>query len=480
VPLVLLTANRPPELRDVGAGQTIDQLRALSNVCRWVIEADLNEATEARERWVRATAGRAVATANQAPRPGPVQINVPLREPLTAPGRHAPLTRGRVDGMPWLSVDRAVGVDPQTVAGLAARCMTAQRGVIVAGRSERSRELGTLLPRLASILGWPLLADPMSGARRGPLAIGGYDLFVDSPSGAALVPDVVVRVGDLPVSKPLRRWLATTAAGSPQLLLTPEAIWSDPDSVASHWLQGDPGRIVRALITALGAAREGVTDAAAGVSEAGWTDRWREAEASALADPRAVATMGAAADAALTESLVAHTLATALHGETTLVVGASLPIRMLERWAPPASDPPRVLSNRGANGIDGVVSTAFGVLAAAPAGQERVVGYLGDLTLLYDQGGLAAASRLGLPAQLVVVNNDGGRIFERLPVATDAGGAFDALIATPHGLDLSHLAALHRMEHLRPTTVSALRAALALPADRARLIEVRVGAAAPA
>ncbi len=479
VPLLLLTGDRPPELRDLGAGQTIDQLRALDSVCRWIVEADLDDATVEREHWVRATACRALAATNGATgRPGPVQINLPLREPLTSPGTHRPLGPGRSVGQPWLAVDRAQGVDAPLIADLAARCMTAQRGVIVAGRSERSSELPALLPRLASLLNWPLIADPMSGARRGPLAPSAYDLFIDAPSGRALVPDMVLRVGDLPVSKPLRHWLATTASSARQVLLTPEAVWSDPDSAASHWLLGDPGRLIRALGTAVGAAREGITDDAAGVSEAGWTQRWSEAEGAALEDPRAQAILGATAHTALTESLVARTLATSLTSDSTLVVGASLPIRMLERWAPSVSSPPRVLSNRGANGIDGVISTAFGALAASPRSAAHVVAYVGDLTLLYDQGGLAGASRLGLPLQIVVVNNDGGRIFERLDVASHAGSAFEERIATPHGLDLSHLAALHGLEHLRPTTVGALQAALALPADRPRLIEVIVGPAA--
>lgn len=477
VPMILLTGDRPPELRDLGAGQTIDQLRALDTVCRWVIEADLNDASLEREHWVRATTCRAVAAANGSERPGPVQINIPLREPLTAPGHHLPSGSGRIDGQPWLSVDRALGVDAQSIAALASRCMTARRGVIIAGRSERSPELGALLPRLASLLNWPILADPMSGARRGALASGAYDLFIDAESGRELVPDLVLRVGDLPVSKPLRHWLATTAAAAPQVLLTPEAVWSDPDAVASHWLQGDPGRLVRTLSTAVGAAREGITDDTAGVSEAGWTDRWAEAERLALQDPRAARIVGADATAPLTESLVARTLATSLGGDSTLVVGASLPIRMLERWAPSISNPPKVLSNRGANGIDGVVSTAFGALAAGSRG-AHVVAYVGDLTLLYDQGGLAGASRLGLPLQIVVVNNDGGRIFERLQVADDAGASFEDRIATPHGLDLAHLAAFHRIDHVLPTTVGALQDVLAQAPDRPRLIEVRVGAAA--
>ncbi len=475
VPLLVLSADRPAELRDVGAGQTIDQLRALDHVARWVVEPDLGEATQERERWIRATACRAVIATTGPGRAGAVQLNLPMREPLTAPGTHTPITGGRADGAPWLAVQRPRSVDAHEIAALAAHCMRAGRGVIVAGRCERSPELAALLPRLASTLGWPLLADPMSGARRGPHAIAAYDLFLDAPAGEALVPDLVLRVGDLPVSKPLRAWLSTTAAGAPQMMLTPEAIWADPGSSASTWLDADAGRAIRALNTAVSAAREGVSDSIDGLAEPGWRDRWHAAESAALAAPRAQRVLGAAGDEPLTEALVARTIASVLDSAATLVVGPSLAIRLLERWAAATDGPPRVLSNRGANGIDGVVSTAFG---AAATGSGRVVAYMGDLTLLYDQGGLAGSSRLGLPVQFVVVNNDGGRIFDRLPVADNAGDAFEPLIATPHGLDLRHLAALHRLEHLTPSTVDDLAAALALPADRARLIEVRVGGAA--
>ncbi len=493
VPLLLLTADRPAELRDVGAGQTIDQLRALDHVARWIVEPDLGEASQERERWIRATACRAVAATTGPGRPGPVHVNLPMREPLTVAGRHAPLTTGRGGGAPWLSVQRPRTVDAHSVAELATQCMRAQRGVIVAGRSERASDLSWLLPRLASTLGWPLLADPMSGARSGPHAVAAYDLFLETADGEALVPDVVIRVGDLPVSKPLRAWLAGTAAGAAQVMLTPEAVWADPSSAASVWLDADPAHAVRALNLAVSAAREGVSDERDSLAEAGWTGRWRAAEQAALEDPRAQAVLTASSGTPLTEALVARTLGASLGERDALVVGASLAIRLLERWAPAAPAAPRVLSNRGANGIDGVVSTAFGVAAAAapsaaPADQAaespaagapgRVLAYLGDLTLLYDQGGLAGASRLGLPVQFVVVNNDGGRIFNRLPVFENAGDAFEPLIATPHGLDLSHLAALHGLEHLTPTTLGELQAALALPADCARLIEVRVGQAA--
>lgn len=485
VPVLLLTADRPPELRDGGAGQTIDQLRALDHVCRWVIEADLGDASAARERWVRSTTCRAVHATRGAGRPGPVQVNLPLREPLTHPEPAAPLTAGRDDGAPWLAVTRAEGTDPRAINELAGRCLGAHRGVIIAGRSETSPELAALLPRLAAALDWPLLADPMSGARRGPHAVAGYDVLLSGERHRELIPELVLRVGDLPVSKPLRAWLAGPAAGAAQVLLTPEAVWSDPDAAASDWLTGNPGLLVRALTSAISGAREGASDERAGLAEHGWTQQWIETAADALDAAKGAPLHHAtvepghpdpAASAPLTEALVAETLATALPAGASLVVGASLPIRMLERWAPAIDSPPRVLSNRGANGIDGVVSTAFGVLAA---GAGPVFAYIGDLTLLYDQGGLAGASRLGRPLQLVVVNNHGGRIFDRLPVAEHASqDVMEALITTPHDVDLAQLAAFHRLEHHTPQTVGALTELLARPADRARLIEVRVGAAA--
>jgi 2-succinyl-5-enolpyruvyl-6-hydroxy-3-cyclohexene-1-carboxylate synthase len=503
-PLLLLTADRPPELRDVGAGQTIDQLRALDAVTRWVIEADLSEASVERERWVRSAACRAVAATRGPGRPGPVQINVPLREPLTAPGAHVPLSPGRAAGAPWLAVANGTGAASPAVHALAHRLLATERGVIVAGRAERTPELARLLPRLAAALGWPLLADPMSGARRGSNAIAGYDLFLQADgtfdpavlageSQAALgeAPQLILRVGDLPVSKPLRAWLAGPAAGAEQVLLTPEAIWADEHSVASEWVTGPPLELVKALHTAVAGAIEHRTSHEGEPQP--WLAAWRAADAAARSSERARPSVSPAPGDRLTEPLVARTLATVLGADDTLVVGASLPIRMLERWAPAVDAPPRVLSNRGANGIDGVTSTAFGVLAAQlaadgdasaagaadrsrshAAAAPRVVAYVGDLTLLYDQGGLAHAAS-GLPLQIVVVNNDGGRIFERLAVARNAPAAtFEPRIVTPQHRDLAHLAAFYGLELVRPSTVADLEAALTLPADRARLIEVRV------
>ncbi len=494
-PLLLLTADRPPELRDVGAGQTIDQLRALDAVTRWVIEADLSEATVERERWVRSTACRALAATLGPARPGPVQINLPLREPLTAPGPHAPLTEGRPAGAPWLSVQPGSGAAPAPIQQLAHRLLATERGVIVAGRAERTPELARLLPRLAAALGWPLLADPMSGARRGAHAIAGYDLFLQ-PDGtfAADVlglaaplreaPQLILRVGDLPVSKPLRAWLAGPAAAASQVLLTPEAIWADEHSVASEWLTGSPLELVKGLYGAVAGANEHRTSHEGDPQP--WLEAWQAVDAAVRDSERARPSAAPAPGDRLTEPLVARTLATALGASDTLVVGASLPIRMLERWAPSVDAPPRVLSNRGANGIDGVTSSAFGVLAAEldrvrahdgadhDAPLPRVVAYVGDLTLLYDQGGLAHAA-LGLPLQIVVVNNDGGRIFERLAVAKNAPReAFEPRIVTPQHRDLGHLAAFYGLELVRPTTVAELEAALARAPDRARLIEVRV------
>lgn len=489
-PLLLLTADRPPELRDVGAGQTIDQLRALDVVARWVIEADLSEATVERERWVRSTAGRAIAATLGPGRPGPVQINLPLREPLTAPGPHTPLTDGRPSGAPWLSVTAGAGAAPAAVQSLAHRLLAAERGVIVAGRAERTPELARLLPRLAAALGWPLLADPMSGARRGANAIAAYDLFLQ-PDGsldpAVLsaeaepvlreAPALILRVGDLPVSKPLRAWLAGPAAGASQVLLTPEAIWADEQGVGTEWVTGPPLELVKGLYGAVAGAIEHRTSHEGDPQP--WIEAWRSVDAAARSSERARPSVSPAPGDALTEPLVARTLATSLGADDTLVVGASLPIRMLERWAPAVDAPPRVLSNRGANGIDGVTSTAFGVLAAElerstgePA--ARVVAYVGDLTLLYDQGGLAHAAS-GLPLQIVVVNNDGGRIFERLAVARNASAeAFEPRIVTPQHREFAHLAAFYGLELVRPRSVAELEAALALQPDRARLIEVRV------
>jgi 2-succinyl-5-enolpyruvyl-6-hydroxy-3-cyclohexene-1-carboxylate synthase len=444
VPMVVLTGDRPPELREVGAGQTIDQIKLFGDAVKWFFEVGVQDASPARLRWIRALACRAYSTTLDG-RPGPVHLNFPLREPLVLSDALPDDVSGRSDGRPRV---RRCATSPAPAALPA----LPSRGIVVAGRHERDRRLGGAAARFAERAGYPLLADPLSGARHGPAAIAHYDVIVrDERFAAEMRPELVIRIGDLPTSKPLRAWLEDLG-GVEQIALDPEGAWQDPAAVLSVSDRGDP-------IAALEACAPDTPP------DPDWLAAWRgadDAAAEAIAD-----TLGDE----LSEPLVARRLGEWLPADATLFVASSMPIRDVEEFFGTHELAPRVLSNRGANGIDGTVSSAFG---AAAAGEGPVVLLIGDVALAHDIGGLLAARRLGLALTIVLLNNDGGGIFHFLPVAGERD-AFEEHVATPHGLDFGRAAALYGVEHRRPRNIEELADAVggALAGDGVTIIEIR-------
>jgi 2-succinyl-5-enolpyruvyl-6-hydroxy-3-cyclohexene-1-carboxylate synthase len=499
VPLLLLTADRPPELRENGAGQAIDQLKLFGNAAKWFFEVGVHDASAERLRWVRTLACRAYWTALEG-RPGVVHLNFPLREPLIEDQPLPGDPTGREDGEPYVRrfQGRArASEDTATLRGLIAR---SRRGVLVAGRSERVASgdlpsVGEAAAAFCSTVGWPLLADPLSGARRGDTAVAHYDaLLRDDAFAASVRPDLVLRVGDLPVSKPLRAWLAGLK-DTRQVALDPEGAWQDPDSVLSDSLGLDPGAALSELCDTQPTAEED------------WLAGWRSADERA-----AEAILGTLADGRLSEPLIAAELGVLLPNTATLFVASSMPVRDIESFWPVRADPPRVLCNRGANGIDGTVSSAFGAAAEGPGpvgGRRRpdragpigdagpVVLLIGDVALAHDIGGLLAARRLDLRLTIVLLDNGGGGIFDFLPISRakmaraqepreggphqgarddrECPDIYTRHVATPTGLDFAGAAALYGLSHERVGDVRAFRAALerALAADGASMIEIR-------
>jgi 2-succinyl-5-enolpyruvyl-6-hydroxy-3-cyclohexene-1-carboxylate synthase len=455
VPLLVLTADRPPELRDLGAGQTIDQIKLYGSAAKWFLEVDEAPATPERLRWLRQLACRAFWTALEG-RPGPVHLNFALREPLIL---DEPLSEddesGRAGGRPWVTRPRIQSEPPATlIETLKDEIAARPRAVIVAGRHERDRDLPASVAGFADWAGIPLLADPLSGARRGPAAIAHYDALLRDPEfAAAHAPDLVLRIGDLPTSKPLRAWLHGLDDAL-QLSFDPENAWQDPAGAVATILATDP----RATLDAIAAKtkRRG----------SDWLADWH------AADRRAAAAIAQAlTPAGLNEPRVAAELGSLLPPEATVVVASSMPVRDAETFFPAREHPPRVLANRGANGIDGTVSTAFGC-AAVESGP--VVLLIGDIALIHDIGGLMSASRLGLKLTIVLLHNDGGGIFDFLPVSRE-GDAFVEHVATPHGLDFAHAAKLFGLDYEVAETVEDFRAALgrALAAERTSIVVVR-------
>jgi 2-succinyl-5-enolpyruvyl-6-hydroxy-3-cyclohexene-1-carboxylate synthase len=446
VPLIVLTADRPAELRDVGAGQTIDQLKLYGDAVKWFFELELPDATQERLRWIRALACRVYWTALDG-RPGPVHVNVPLRDPLTLSEELPEDRDGRPGRRPW--IERT----PASPGSPTARTELPARGVVVAGRHERDRALGLAVAMFAEHAGFPLLADPLSGARRGPAAIAHYDAILrDGAIPPALMhPQLVIRVGDLPTSKALRAWLASLR-DTPQIALDPEGAWQDPSGALTAVDRGEPASALAAL-------------APDTPQDPDWLAVWRAAD-----DAAEQAIVGTLGDD-LSEPLVARVLAEWLPAEATVFVASSMPIRDVELFCGARELSPRMLSNRGANGIDGTVSSAFGVAAATDG---PVVLLTGDVALVHDLGGLLGARRLGLRLAIVLLNNDGGGIFHFLPVAGERD-AFEEHVATPHGLDFEQAAALFGCEYARPGGLQELRAAVdgALTAEGATIIEIR-------
>ncbi len=478
VPLLVLTADRPPELRDVGAPQAIDQLRLYGPYAKWFVEVALPEATPTLLRYARMLAARATATARAEPA-GPVHLNFPLREPLIPlaaeppdiSGSEALAWRGRPEGQPFARVlAGSKQPDASLVRELAMLLAELPHGVIVAG-PQPDEALAPALARLAATLGYPILADPLSQARCGPhdraLVVDAYDAFLRDPEIAgALAPQVVLRFGSVPTSKPLLLYLERHA-GTQQIVVDP-AGWPDPLHLASHVVHADPSALAEALAIQL---------AAVGCRpDPAWGETWGAVDARA----RATIADELARIEEPFEGRVFAELAALLPDGATLFAGNSMPVRDLDTFFPSSERRLRFLANRGANGIDGVVSTALGA-AAALAGPLALV--IGDLSFYHDMNGLLAARRHGLRATIVLLNNDGGGIFSFLPQA-EHGEQFERLFGTPHGLDFRHVAALYGLAFTRveswPAFREAVRASLAgdgvsvieVPTERPRNVEL--------
>jgi 2-succinyl-5-enolpyruvyl-6-hydroxy-3-cyclohexene-1-carboxylate synthase len=419
-PLLLLTADRPPELRGTGANQAADQLKLYGAAVRWFCEVGVPGDDPGAGRYWRSLASRAWAEATGVPA-GPVHLNLAFAEPLVErdPADPAP---GRPGGAPWTAAPPAArSAAPEQVAALAEAVRGAPRGVLVAGWGAGLDPEAA--DAFAAASGWPVLADPLSGARRGPAAVSAYDGLLRAPRfAAAHRPDLAVRVGGAPTSKALTAWLDPSV---PQVLVDPAGGWLDPARTAALRLTADPS----ALLAATAALLAG--------DDGAWLGTWLEAERRATG----------AIDGLLEEwaepfeGRVARDLAGWVPDGGTLVVGSSMPVRDVDAFARPR-DGLRFVANRGLSGIDGFVATALGVAAA---GEEPVAALCGDLTLLHDASSLLGAAGRARGPVLVVCDNDGGGIFSFLPQADLPAELFEPLFGTPHGLDLAALAAAARV-----------------------------------
>lgn len=450
VPLLVFTADRPPELHDVGAAQTIDQQRLFGEALRWFHDPGVPDIA-AVGSW-RSLGERAVAAATGL-HPGPVQLNLAFREPLVGVvdaemfARAGAPTPRTVVGAPHLG-DDALGDVAEVLA-------SEVRGVIVAGRSGAEP---SAVGALAEALGWPVLAEPRSGCAALPMAVRAFDALLRSADFAAdHTPRVVLRIGEPVASKVTNQWLTAADATTVHLAGVPAVI--DPEHRVRWRLVADPTDTLRRLADMVQGR---------GASSTPWLARWLHAERHAQ---QAMVTW-CAHQPQLTEPAVAREVMSALPDGAHLVVASSMPIRDVE-WFGGARTGLSISSNRGANGIDGVVATAIGVAWATGAPTAVL---LGDVALLHDASSLTALASRGLDLRIVVVDNDGGGIFSFLPQAsTLPTDRFEQLFGTPHGTDLEALARAHRLPVHTVTTSKELREALGqrgpsmirVPTDRA-------------
>ena len=470
VPLLLLTADRPPELRDTGANQAIRQPGLFSTVARWEYDLgtpspDVDPAT------VLTTAAEAAARTCDG---GPVHLNLPFREPLAAvPDGTNPATllRGLAT---W-----AEGEDPYTrrvapvmhpeVGDLAHAIHGVERGVVVLGPLEPGdAETPTAAAEIADRLGWPLLPDLLSGARLGRVteaAATAYDLALASPVLRGVPAKAVLQFGGRPTSKRLARWIADAHPGL-YLHVHAHAERIDPDHRVTHRMVAPVGTVARALDEAL-ASRDARRPSR---PDDGWRTRWRVASSTAS---RAAAT--ALSESGVSEPEIARSLVRMLPKGAGLVAAASMPVRDLDTYAEAGGPSVAVVANRGASGIDGTVATAAGFAR----GRGLPTGLLiGDLALLHDLTSLALL-RDGPPVIVVVINNDGGGIFHRLPVASGDGrladDTFERFFGAPHGLAFEHAATQFGLAYHVPDSVGTLEAALdrSLSSGSSALLEVR-------
>jgi 2-succinyl-5-enolpyruvyl-6-hydroxy-3-cyclohexene-1-carboxylate synthase len=435
VPMLVCTADRPAELRAVGAPQAIDQDHLFGRSARWFHDPGVADPVVA-HRW-RALAARAHAEATGVV-PGPVHLNLPFREPLL--GSAGSLPPARPDGRPWAA--RPPGPGAPLVAAVGVGDLAGRRGVVLAGGRSGGAEH---VEAVAGALGWPVLADPRAGARRpSPVVVTHGDALLRSTQAAtALRPEVVLRLGDLPASRVVGEWVATS--GAEEVVVAGPGRWLDPHGTASTVVHGPTGAVVAAW------AEQPVVGGP--VDGGAWLERWRRVDAavgSAVADVLA-------GDDEPTEPGVARAVLAGLPDAARLVVASSMPIRDLEWYAPPRAGV-EVLANRGANGIDGVTSTAVGV-ALATGGPTALL--IGDVAFLHDVNGLLGAAGRDLDLVVVVVDNDGGGIFSFLPQAGAVpDGRFEQLFGTPHGLDLVAVASAHGVPAQPVATEAHLAAAL--------------------
>ncbi len=444
VPLIVLTADRPPELRDVAAPQSINQIAMYGDAAKWAHEAGTPTSDHAPGPYAARLASAAWARSQDAPA-GPVHVNCPFREPL------APVDLPDEEALTKVAPVYLGSVAPDSASlTRVAEQLSGRRVLIVAG--EIPAEAVGPVTALSIALNAPVFADPLSGLRAGDhdrtrVITAGDTLARAGLLDGRLTPDVVVRFGAPPTSKAL----GTRLSGQPPVpqIVVDDAEWRQPTTGFTTMVRGAPAATATALAPLVSPA------------EPDWMELWRDADSrvqhlwSELAFP--------------SEPAVAQTVATHLPSGSRLWAASSMPIRDLDSFFGSTDRTIEILANRGANGIDGFLSSVLGSAASRSA---PTYGFCGDLSMLHDLTALAGGVRLGLDATIVLVNNDGGGIFHFLPQA-DHPEFFESHLATPHGLEFGPLVEGFNARYQRVEDQPTLVEAISAPPEGIRVLEIR-------
>ncbi len=480
VPLLVLTADRPHELRDNGAPQAINQNRLYGTHVKWFVDVALPEANNNALRYIRTLANRAVALTNAIPA-GPVHLNMPFREPLVpdaSPDQPLPPPAqrdlvawyGRPDNVPYVAVTEARQTSDDAIVGvrgggerggglaltqlhnllytrLLATIRATPHGLIIVGSGNDPEALG-LVTLLAQRTAYPILADPLSQLRSGSpnshFVLSSYDAFLRIDAFIEQAePQIILRFGAMPTSKSLLLYQKRYAS-CPQIVVDGNAGWEEPTQLASEVIHANPVSLCRSMLPFLVDVPE---------RDAQWSAKWQQTEQLT----REILQSAIQDFGPLFEGRVFTELAALLPQETTLYVGNSMPVRDLDTFFWKSASKIQIMGNRGANGIDGMVSSALGASAAHKEAPTVLV--IGDLSFFHDLNGLLAARLHQLDLTVVLINNDGGGIFSFLPQASYPEH-FEQLFGTPTGLDFAPVVQMYGGSFQRITNWQEFRTAM--------------------
>lgn len=451
IPLIVLTADRPHELRDNGAPQSIDQIKMYQNYVKYFHEMAIPEASEKMIRYARRQASRAYTIANEANK-GVVQLNFPFKDPLI-PDLSLNQLWGEENKTVLTHVTSKEEVSAESIVSIVELIKDKKRGVIVCGEIKTEEERLAIL-KLANQLQVPILADVLSNLRKNEavneFVISTYDTILkDDEVKESLRPEFIIRFGSMPVSKPYLQWI-TNFTPEIHIVVDEDLGFREPTGIETTVVYSEPVKFIEKIL----ASKE----------EFDFCQKWSRLWMRLDEEVRSILTT---TNNELTEGTTALVLAEKSQNGDLIFVGNSMPIRDMDTFYLPAKTSVEIIANRGANGIDGVIATAIGVAAT----DQKLTLLIGDISFLHDYTSLFIARQYNIPIRVVVVNNNGGGIFSFLPQANEKKH-FEALFGTPFSPPIEELAKAVGGNYVQPKTVDELSEILAQPIKQIEIVEV--------